>query len=476
MFVGGKWVDSNSKRLYPVLNPAHGNILAQAQRGDREDALSAIEAAKTAFQNPAWRDIDPSKRGRILVKISQLIRERLDELSKLETMNNGKPIGQAKGDVAYSARLFEYYAGLSDKVQGDTIPMPGNRLDYTLREPLGVTAHVVPWNYPIALASRSIAPALATGNTVVAKPASLTPLSLLKVAEISKQAGLPDGVFNVVTGIGTEVGEELARSSDVELLVLVGSVETGKRVMELASSNLTRVVLELGGKNPNIVFADADLSKATQGVIDGIFTNAGQMCWAGSRLIVERSVADTLLRTVLEGIKSMKLGDGLEPTTRMGPLVSEAHRRKVMTYVEAGQNEGAKLVAGGRIPKGDELRNGFFLEPTVFSGAHSDMKIAREEIFGPVLSVLTFENLDEGLRIANDSEFGLYAGVWTSSLRTAHKLAKELQTGMVSINEYPVTYPQSPFGGYKSSGFGSEQGVDAISNYLKTKNVVVNLD
>jgi acyl-CoA reductase-like NAD-dependent aldehyde dehydrogenase len=476
MFIGGKWVDSNSKRLYPVVNPAHGNILAQAQLGDRDDTRSAIETAKAAFQNPAWRDIDPSKRGRILIKISQLIRERLDELSKLETMNNGKPVGQAKGDVAYSARLFEYYAGLADKVQGDTIPMPGNRLDYTLREPLGVTAHVVPWNYPIAMASRSIAPALAVGNTVVAKPASLTPLTLLKVAEISKQAGLPDGEFNVVTGIGREVGEELARSPDVELLVLVGSVETGKRVMELASGNLTRVVLELGGKNPHIVFADADLSKAAQGVMDGIFTNAGQMCWAGSRLLVQRSAAEALMKKVLEGIKSLKLGDGLDPTTKMGPLVSESHRRKVMSYIEAGLKEGAKLAAGGKIPRGEELTKGFFVEPTVFTETNSDMKIVREEIFGPVLSVLTFESIEESVKIANDSDYGLYAGVWTSNLRTAHKLARELQTGMVSINEYPVTYPQSPFGGYKNSGIGSEQGVDAISNYLQTKNVLVNLE
>ena len=476
MFVGGKWVDSSSKRVYPILNPAHGSVLAQAQQGDRDDARSAIESAKAAFRSPGWRDIDPSKRGRILFKIGQMIRDRLDELSKLETMNNGKPIGQAKGDVAYSARLFEYYAGLADKVQGDTIPMPGNRLDYTLREPLGVTAHIVPWNYPIALASRSIAPALAVGNTVIAKPASLTPLTLLKVAEISKQAGLPDGVFNVVTGTGSEVGEELARSPDVELLVLVGSVETGKRVMEVASRNLTRVVLELGGKNPNVVFADADLSKAAQGVLDGIFTNAGQMCWAGSRLLVERSAEGPLMQIVLEGIKSMKLGDGLEPSTKMGPLVSESQRTRVMSYVEAGLKEGAKLVTGGSIPKADELKNGYFVEPTVFGQANSAMKIVREEIFGPVLSVLTFESAAEAVNLANDSEFGLYAGVWTRNLRTAHKVAKELETGMVSINEYPVTFPQSPFGGYKGSGLGSEQGLDAVSNYLQTKNVIVNLD
>lgn len=476
MLIGGKWVESNSKRSYLIYNPASANVLARAPQGDRSDAKAAIASAKTAFQQPSWRQMDPSKRGRVLTKVGQMVRERLDELAKLETLNNGKPLGQAKGDVAYSARLFEYYAGLADKVQGDTIPMPGNRVDYTLKEPLGVTAHIVPWNYPLALASRSIAPALAAGNTVVAKPASLTPLTLLKLAEVCKQAGLPDGVFNVVTGAGGEVGEELAGNPDIELLVLVGSVDTGRRVMELAAGNLTKVVLELGGKNPNIVFADADLAKAAQGVVDGIFTNAGQMCWAGSRLLVEETVKDAVLQKVLEATEAMKLGDGLDPTTKMGPLVSHAQRKRVMKYIEAGLRDGAKVATGGGIPGSPELSNGFFLEPTVFTDASPDMKIVREEIFGPVLSVLTFRDVNDAIRMANDSDFGLYAGLWTSNLRTAHKVARELETGMVSVNEYPVTFPQSPFGGYKNSGLGSEQGVDAISNYVQTKNVVINLD
>ncbi len=476
MFVGGKWVPSHSGKVYPVHNPAYGSVLAEVPRGDPMDASLAIQAAKAAFVDPSWRGIDPSKRGRILYKIGQSVREKIEELAKLETSNNGKPIGQAKGDVAYAARLFEYYGGLADKIQGDTIPLPGNRLDYTLKEPLGVTAHIIPWNYPIALASRSIAPALSVGNTVVAKPASFTPLTLLKVAEIAKASGLPDGVLNVVTGAGGEIGEEIAKNPEVKLIVLTGSTETGRHVMEMASRNLTRVVLELGGKNPNIVFTDAELSRAAQGVIEGIFSNAGQMCWAGSRLIVEESAKERLLEKVLEGISAMKLGDGLDPSTRMGPLVSESQRKRVMGYVELGLKEGAKLLIGGKPPNEKKLKDGFFFEPTVFSGASSEMRIVREEIFGPVLSVQTFSTLEEAIEIANDSEYGLYAGVWTSNLRTAHRVAKEVETGMVSINEYPVTYPQSPFGGFKRSGLGFEQGVNALSNYVRVKNVDINLD
>jgi aldehyde dehydrogenase (NAD+) len=476
MFVGGKWVPSHSGRVYAVYNPAHSSVIAEAPRGDARDVASAIEAAKAAFAEPSWRGMDPSKRGRILFKIGQTIREKIEDLARVETLNNGKPIGQSKGDVAYAARLFEYYAGLADKFQGETIPLPGSRLDYTLKEPIGVTAHIVPWNYPIALASRSIAPALAVGDTVVAKPASFTPLTLLKVAEIAKASGLPDGVLNVVTGAGAEVGEEIARSPDIKLIAFTGSTETGGRVMELAAKNLTRVILELGGKNPNIVFADADLTRAARGVIDGIFTNAGQMCWAGSRLLVEKSVEEKLLGKVLEGIREIKLGDGLDQSTGMGPLVSESQRERVMGYVEAGLEGGAKLLVGGKPPKDDALEDGYFFEPTVFTSTSSEMKIVREEIFGPVLSVMTFEGFEEAVRIANDSEYGLYAGVWTASLRTAHRVAKELESGMVSINEYPVTYPQSPFGGFKKSGLGFEQGVDAIESYLRVKNVEINLD
>jgi acyl-CoA reductase-like NAD-dependent aldehyde dehydrogenase len=476
MFIGGAWVPSHSGRLYPLINPATGQKLAQVPRGDAEDVRAAVDAAERAFKNPEWRAMDPSKRGRILLKVAQSLRERLAEFARLETLNNGKPLGQAKGDMAMAARHFEYFAGLADKIQGNTIPVPGNRLDYTLKEPLGVTAHVVPWNYPLTMAARSIAPALAAGNTVVAKPASFTPLTLLKLAELCKQAGLPDGVVNVLTGGGDEIGGVLVKHQKVELTALTGSVETGMHVMELASSNLSRVILELGGKNPQVVFADADLGKAAAAVLSGIFTNAGQMCWAGSRLLVESTVKDELLQTLVQGADAMKLGDGLKPDTAMGPLVAESQKKRVAEYVDIGIGEGAKVAAGGVSPEGPELAGGYYYRPTILDGVNQDMRVAREEIFGPVLTVTTFEGDDDAMAKANDSEFGLWAGVWTRDLRRAHMVARELDSGIVGVNEEPITFPQTPFGGFKNSGNSSEQGMDAVSAFVRVKNVSVNLD
>ena len=476
MFVGGAWVDTHSGMYYPVFNPARGEILAQVPKGDADDVGAAVDAAKRAFEDPSWRSMDPSKRGRLLFKVSQNLRERLADFARLETQNNGKPLGQAKGDVAMAARHFEYYAGVADKIQGSTIPVPGNRLDYTLKEPLGVTAHVVPWNYPLVMAARSIAPALAAGNTVVAKPASFTPLSLLKFAELCKEAGLPEGVVNVVTGGGSEVGGALARHPEVRLTALTGSVETGTQVMELASSNLSRVVLELGGKNPHIVFSDADLQRAAVAVLNGIFTNAGQMCWAGSRLLVEEEIKDVFVRRLVEGANAVKLGDGLAPDTAMGPLVAESHRERVADYVQIGTGEGAKVIVAGSVPEEDGLRAGYFYRPTILDGVTQKMKVAREEIFGPVLAVITFEGQEDAIEKANDSDYGLWAGVWTQELRKAHRVAASLESGIVSINEEPLTFPQTPFGGFKKSGNSSEQGMDAVSSYVRVKNVSVNLD
>jgi len=476
MFVGGKWVPSHTGRTYPVLNPASGQVLAQAQRGDHEDVKATVDAAKKAFEDTAWRSLDPSRRGRTLFKIAQLLRDRLSDFAKLETLNNGKPLGQAKGDVAASARHFEYFAGMADKIQGATIPVPGNRLDYTVKEPVGVTAHIVPWNYPLVMAARSIAPALAAGDTVIAKPASFTPLTLLKFAELCREAGLPDGVLNVITGGGQEMGEALAGHPDVRLVVVTGSVETGVRVMELASANLSKVVLELGGKNPNVVFADANLEKATRGVLNGIFTNAGQMCWAGSRLLVESGIATTLVDAVVGGARDMRLGNGLDPETKMGPLVADSQRERVAGYVEGSVGEGARVLAGGQEPDAEALSSGFFYEPTVLGDVSPGMKVSREEVFGPVLTVTQFETEEEAVRLANGVDYGLWAGVWTSDLRRAHRLASRLEAGIISVNEEPVTFPQTPFGGFKRSGNSSEQGMEAMSSYVRVKNVMVNLD
>jgi aldehyde dehydrogenase (NAD+) len=476
MFIGGTWVSSHSGRSYPVFNPATGHVLAHVPKGDAEDVRAAVEAAEKAFENPEWRNMDPSKRGRLLAKVAQSLREKLADFAKLETLNNGKPLGQAKGDMAMAARHFEYFAGLADKIQGSTIPVPGNRLDYTLKEPLGVTVHVVPWNYPLVMAARSMAPALATGNTVVAKPASFTPLTLLKFAELCKQAGVPDGVVNVVTGGGDEVGGTLVKHPAVKLTALTGSVETGMQVMELASNNLSRVVLELGGKNPHIVFEDADMGRAVQAVLNGIFTNAGQMCWAGSRLLVEAGAKDAFLEKLIEGANAMKLGDGLKSDTTMGPLVAESQRTRVSGYVEIGVGEGAKVAAGGAAPEQEELKSGYFYRPTILDSVTQDMKVAQEEIFGPVLTVTAFEGQEDAVAKANDSDFGLWAGVWTKDLRKAHTVARDLESGIVAVNEEPTTFPQTPFGGFKNSGNASEQGLDAVSSYLRVKNVSVNLD
>jgi len=476
MFIGGRWVASHSGGQYAVFNPARGSVLARVPRGDAEDVGAAVDAAKRAFEDQGWRKMDPSKRGRILFKVSQLLRERLSDLAKLETLNTGKPLGQAKGDIAMSARHFEYFAGLADKVQGSTIPVPGNRLDYTLKEPIGVTAHVVPWNYPLVMAARSIAPALAVGNTVVAKPASFTPLTLLKFAEACKEAGIPDGVVNVVTGGGDELGGALIGHPDVKLTALTGSVETGMKVMKIASSNLSRVILELGGKNPHIVFADAELEKATTAVLNGIFTNAGQMCWAGSRLLVEAGVKDALMTKLVAGANEMKLGDGLEPDTSMGPLVAQSQRDRVADYVAVGTAEGARIAAGGAAPTEEELSGGYYYRPTILDGVTQNMRVAQEEIFGPVLTVSTFEGQDDAIAQANDSEYGLWAGVWTRDLRKAHTMAAELEAGIVAVNEEPITFPQTPFGGFKKSGNASEQGIDAVSSFVRVKNVSVNLD
>lgn len=473
LFIGGKEVASSAGEKITLLNPATNEPLATATLGGREDARHAIEVAEQAFRSSGWADADGAHRARVLFKLGQLLTERAEEFSRLETLNQGKPLRESKADVLFAARTLEYMAGLADKVQGDAIPVPGERLDYTVREPIGVTLHIAPWNYPLQLSVRSLAPALAAGNTAVLKPATLTPLTALAFARLAKEAGLPDGVLNVVIAPGREVGESMVQDPRVASVSFTGSSEVGKRIMELASKNVVPVTLELGGKSPNVVFADADLDRAARGVLYGIFLNAGQMCWAGSRLIVQRSVQETFLAKLTELARKLKLGPGSEPGVEMGPLVSKDQMDRVLGYVEKGRSEGAKLVTGGSRATSAGLDKGNFVEPTIFSETKPDMTIAREEIFGPVLTTFAFDSFEQAMELANDTTYGLFSGVWTKDLTTAHKAARNIQAGMVSVNEYPVTFPQTPFGGYKQSGIGLEQGVHALDFYTRTKNVNV---
>ncbi len=474
MLIDGAWVDGGAG-WRASLDPATNEPIADVASASPEDAARAVAAAKRALADAAWRRMDPSDRGRLVARLAALLRRDLDDVARTESLDNGKTLREAKGDASFAAWTLEYFAGLADKVEGAVIPVPGNRLNYTRREPLGVTVHIVPWNYPLQLGVRSIAPALAAGNTVIVKPASETPLSMLRFAKLVEEAGFPKGVFNVVTGSGAVVGPALAGHPDVDGVVLTGSVPTGQEVLKAAARNVTPVTLELGGKSPNVVFADADIEKAAKGAAFGIFMNAGQMCWAGSRLLVHESVHDALVEKLVAFARTWKIGPGLEKDSRLGPLVSKDHLAKVMGYVDVGAREGATLTMGGRRPQAPALAHGNFLEPTVFTDVAPKMRIAQEEIFGPVLSVIKFGSDDEALAIANDVEFGLYAGVWTKDLSRAHRFAAELEAGMVSVNEYPVTFPQSPFGGFKASGIGSEQGLTAMHFYTRQKSVILNL-
>jgi NAD-dependent aldehyde dehydrogenases len=473
LFINGNFVESSSKNKFPVYNPANNEIIAYVEEATNEDVEKAIEAANNAFKE--WSKTDPTRRGRILYKIASLLRDKSEELAKLETLNNGKPIRESIGDVLYAARLFEYYAGLADKIQGDTIPVPGDRFCYTIREPLGVTAHIVPWNYPLPLAARSIAPALAAGNTAVVKPSSYTPLTALKLAEISKEAGLPNGVLNVICGPGNTVGKYLISHKEVDLVTFTGSTESGREVLVLASKNIKPVILELGGKNPHIVLPDAKIDKTVQGIINGIITNAGQMCWAGSRVLVHESLHDKLIKILNESFSKIKIGNGLNKDTQMGPLTSKEQLKRVMYYIEEGIKEGSKLVYGGERPKDESLSKGNFIYPALFDNVSKEMKIFQEEIFGPVLASTSFSSLEEAIELANATKYGLYAAVWTNDLTLAHKLASSIEAGTVCINEYPVTYPQMPFSGFKESGLGFEQSIYSIYNYTRIKTVLINL-
>lgn len=475
LFIEGTWVEAASGQTFPSYNPATNEVLAEVAAGGSADVDAAVEAARRALEGKEWAHMDPSERGRLLARIGGRIREEAESLARLESLDNGKTLKEAMGDVQYVARTWEYFAGLADKIEGKTIPVPGLRFDYTRVEPLGVTAHIVPWNYPLVLSSRGLAPALAAGNTAVVKPSSYAPLTNLRLAEIAGEEGLPAGVLNVVPGPGGETGRALTGHGGVDAITFTGSVETGREIMKAAAEHIVPVILELGGKCPNVVLEDADPDRALRGVLRGIFTNAGQMCWAGSRLLLHESLEDGFLRQLQARAASLAVGPGTEEGSQMGPLIAPAQEERVLGYVEKGKEEGATLLVGGeKVAEGD-LAKGNFVQPTVFAGVTPDMTIAREEIFGPILSVMPFSDLEEAVEVANAPGLGLCAGVWTRDLGRAHRLAAEIDAGVVSINEYPITFPQAPFGGFKESGIGHEQGLEAVYHYSRVKNVLVNL-
>lgn len=470
LLIDGELVPAASNDTLKTLNPATEDPIGDVAAGDAEDIDRAVESASDAF--PAWRDTPPQERGRVLTAIADAIRDNADRLARIETRDNGKPLSQATADVEDCARYFEYYAGIADKIHGDSIPLTTEYVDYTLREPLGVTGQIIPWNFPISLVGRTIAPALAAGNVAVAKPAEQTPLTALEVGKLALDAGLPPGVLNVVPGFGAEAGAALAGHPAVNGVSFTGSVVTGQQVAKMAVDNVTPVHLELGGKSPNVVFPDADFETAIDNTITAIFgTAAGQVCSAGSRLLVHEDIHSEFVDALTTRATELSVGPGIEDHD-VGPLVSADQYDKVRKYLDIGRDEAGEPVAGGEAPE----RSGYFIEPTIFDHVDNDMRIAQEEIFGPVLSVIEFSDEQEALELANDVDYGLVAGIFTSDVGRAHRFARDVRAGQVYINEWFAGGVETPFGGYKQSGFGREKGLEAIRSYTQLKNVCANID
>ena len=474
MLIGSQWSEAVSGERIETLDPATGQALGRFPSGGEADVNQAVAAARRAF-NGAWRKVTPYERGRLLQKAAALIEKNGDKLAQLITLENGKPLWEAKKEVGTAVSWTEYYAGWTTKLSGDTIPvsLPGQFLNYTVREPLGVVGGITPPNYPLTMPLYKAAPALATGNTVVLKPSEDTSLVALRLAELFLEAGFPEGVVNVVTGYGETAGAALANHHDVDKITFTGSTEVGRMLIKASAGNLKKLSLELGGKSPNIVFADADLEAALKGVFMGIFFCQGEICSAGSRLFVEQTIYDEFVAQLAGMAKSVRLGHGLDPETKMGPLVSRSQQERVLGYIEQGKAAKANVLAGGRKPAG-LLAEGFFVEPTVFSQVTNEMSIAREEIFGPVVCALPFKDLADAIRQGNDTPFGLAAGVWTRDLRKAHQAAAALEAGTVWVNCYNAFDNASPWGGFKQSGWGREKGPYGLDLFTQIKSVIVN--
>ena len=474
LFIGGKFVAAADGQTFPTLNPHDGSVLAEVAEGKAADIDRAVAAAAAAF--PKWSGMAAADRGRILLRLADLIEQNADALARLETLDTGHPIRDSRGlDVPRTAATFRYFGGMADKLQGSVVPVEQGFLNYVLREPLGVVGQIVPWNFPLMFTSWKMGPALAAGNTVVLKPAELTPLSTLRIAELMAEAGIPEGVVNIVPGYGATAGQHLAEHEGVAKIAFTGSTLTGRKIVEASARNLKRVQLELGGKGANIVFDDANLKAAINGSAFAIFHNQGQACIAGSRLLLHEGIADAFLDGFLSLAKSIRLGDPLDAATEMGPLTSAGHRDRVLTYCKIAHQEGGEILTGGKAPADAKLAKGYYVEPTVVRAQPQD-RVCLEEVFGPFVSVTTFRDEEEVMRIANATPYGLGGGLWTTNIARAHRLAQHMQAGMVWLNCYKRVNPGSPFGGVKASGYGREMGFEAMRDYTEAKSIWVNVD
>ncbi|HYM49589.1 MAG TPA: aldehyde dehydrogenase family protein [Candidatus Limnocylindrales bacterium] len=475
LLIDGTWRNADREATFDVIEPATGERMASVAKASPQDVDRAVQAARRAFEDGRWSGMAASARAKVLYRIADGIRKRVDELSTLEARNAGKPITDARDEVLGAAQCFEYYAGAATRIFGETIPVTAPGLDFTLREPVGVVALIVPWNFPLTIASWKVAPALAAGNAAILKPASYTPLSALELGRIALEAGLPEGILNVVTGPGGETGTALAAHPGVDKIAFTGETTTGTAIMQQAAPNITRVSLELGGKSPNIVFADADQDKAVEAAVASVFGNAGQDCCARSRAFVQRTIAAEFSARVAARTTRLRVGDPLDRQTEIGPLISVKQRERVEAYVEIGRREGAQLLTGGGRP-GGPLAAGSYLEPAVFGSADNRMRIAQEEIFGPVLAVIPFDDEADLLPMVNDTPYGLSGSLWTRDIGRALRVARAVRTGVISINSSKSVHHEAPFGGYKRSGIGRELGMHALHLYTEVKNVFISLD
>ena len=475
LFINGLFVDAVGGHRLPVINPHDSSVITEIAEGRQADIDLAVAAAKAAF--PKWKAVAAAERGRLLLKLADALEANSEEFAQIESLNTGHPIKDSRFlDVPRTAACFRYFGGMADKIQGDVMPVEPGFLNYVLREPLGVVGAIVPWNFPLMFCSWKMGPALAAGNTIVLKPSELTPLTSLRLAELMREVGFPNGVVNIVPGFGHTAGERLATHSDVAKIAFTGSTTVGRRIVEYSSSNLKRVQLELGGKGANIVFNDANIVAAINGSAFAIFHNQGQACIAGSRLILQEEIAEEFISKFVALAKSIKIGNPLDPTTEMGPLTSAMHRDRVLDFVKVAVDEGGEILAGGKSPDDPALRNGCYVLPTIVRVRNNESRVCHEEVFGPFVTVTTFKTEQEALEIANSTEYGLGGGLWTNDLSRAHRVASQIRSGMVWINSYKRVSPNSPFGGTGKSGYGREMGFEAIREYTEAKSIWVNVD